>query len=394
MQSIILIRYGEIGLKGKNKSVFERRLVKFTKSALSTVPGARIEVQYGRLFVHVDREFESSATEILKKVPGIFSLSKTEKTGRSIENLKTVCARKIREEIASRGLDPENTTFKIEARRADKQYPLKSPEIASIIGGSVLAAVPGIRVDVHSPDIRLVVEIRDQAYIFFGVEMGIGGMPYGSASKALALFSGGIDSPVAVYQMAKRGVEIEGVHFHSYPFTSVRAQEKLVTLAEKLSQYTLRFRFTYINLLEIQREIKEKCPSNEMTILSRCFMMLIAARIAEERDCKALVTGESIGQVASQTMESINVTNSMVDLPIFRPLISMDKSEIIEIARRIDTFETSILPFEDCCTVFLPPKVVTKPRIENIKKSLENLDVEGLVNSAIKTAEQRLINRI
>lgn len=264
---------------------------------------------------------------------------------------------------------------------------MKSPEIARIVGGTINQKIEEVSVDVHNPEFTVTVEIRDVTYIYSKEIKGYGGLPYGCAGKGMLLLSGGIDSPVAGWMMAKRGMEIEGVHFHSYPFTNDRAQEKVYDLARQLAGYTGFIRVHSVNLLEIQKAINACCPSKEMTILSRRFMMAIAERIALGGNCQALITGENIGQVASQTIEGLTVTNSRVDLPVLRPLIAFDKLDIIKVAEDIGTFETSILPFEDCCTVFLPDKVVTRPVLADIEKSEDNLDVEGLITSAIEKKE-------
>ncbi len=374
---LILIRYGEIGLKGHNRHVFEKQLTDDIRRRLGN---AKIISHRGRVFVEVAEGDLDFAVDVLIKIPGIFSISPSLRIDSSIEAMQKAVA-----DIALSAA--AGTRFKIEVSRADKSFPMKSPEIAVTLGGAALRANGGLIVDVHTPQLLIEVEVREQTYIFTERIAGLGGMPYGSAGKALVLFSGGIDSPVAAYLMAKRGVAITALHFHSYPFTSPLAQQKVTDLAGAIARYTRRLKLIKINILEIQKAIKEICPSEEMTILSRCFMMILASRIAEREKCKAIVTGESIGQVASQTMESISVTSAMTEFPVFRPLIASDKTEIIEIARSIGTFDISILPYEDCCTVFLPPSVVTRPRLEKIRQSLALLDVESLVSAAVETAE-------
>jgi thiamine biosynthesis protein ThiI len=283
-------------------------------------------------------------------------------------------------------------TFKVEARRSNKGFFMTSPEMCKQIGAYILSQTNGdISVDVHHPDCTLQFEVRDKTYIFSDKIPGPGGLPLGSAGRGMLLLSGGIDSPVAGYQMAKRGVELESVHFHSYPFTSERAFEKVLDLGKTLTRYTQRLKIHSVNLLEIQQSIAEHCPEEEMTILSRRFMMRIAEKIAEKNRCQCLITGENIGQVASQTMEGLTATNASVSLPILRPLIAYDKLDIIDVAKKIETFETSILPFEDCCTVFLPEKVVTKPKVEKLVYSEGKLDVEGLIGRAVESAETFII---
>lgn len=387
-RSTILVRYGEIGLKGDNRRSFEKKLAQNIRNAIRHIPYIDVLDRRGRYFVEVPPEHAETVIDRLCKVPGVFSVSPALVTGVELDAIRTAAESLLREEIARY---PEMPTFKVEARRADKRYPLTSPEIARRVGGYLYARIPGLRVDVHHPQVEVSIEVRDKAYLFCSRFPGIGGMPYGSAGKAAMLLSGGIDSPVAAYLMAKRGVEIEAVHYHSYPFTSERAADKVKTLAKKLTAFTRRLKITDVNILEIQKAIQEHCPEEQMTILSRVFMMKIATAIADRDGLAAICTGESVGQVASQTMESIYVTNHMTHLPVFRPLIAMDKTEIIEIAKRIDTFATSILPFEDCCTIFLPDRVVTKPRLDRIEASLRLLDVEGLVHRAVENAQSTVI---
>ncbi len=379
-KSVVLIRYGEIGLKGHNRHVFEKQLVQDIRRRLDFV---EILSHRGRVFLEFDHSRSDEVFEKLKKIPGIFSFSSSIKVPSDVG--------KIREAVAEVARNTKHRTFKVEVKRADKSFPMKSPDMVQVLGAAALKANHSLKVDVHHPELLIEVEIRDESYIFTDRIPGLGGMPYGSAGRVLSLFSGGIDSPVATYLMAKRGAHIEALHFHSYPFTGPRSQEKVVSLGRKLSAYTNGLKITMVNILPIQKAIKECCPEEEMTILSRCFMMKIATKIAEKERCSALLTGESIGQVASQTMESMVVTNSMTHLPIFRPLIANDKTDIMKIARKIDTFETSILPYEDCCTVFLPPRVVTRPRLDKIHRSLSKLDVKGLVAEVVGSATYNLI---
>lgn len=376
MKHLILIRYGEIGLKGHNRHVFEKRLIADIRKRLGH---PEIISHRGRIFVATSEEDAEDAVASLRKIPGIFSVSPSVQIESRLEEMKKRIA-----EIAKHA---KVRTFKIEVNRANKEFEIKSPEVAAILGGTALSSNPRLKVDVHKPELLIEVEIREKTYVFTERIPCLGGMPYGSAGRVLSLFSGGIDSPVATYLMAKRGTEVCLLHFHSYPFTGPLAQKKVEDLAKVISEYTARVKLIQINLLEIQKAIKDYCPSEEMTVLSRCFMMKIATAIAEREKCSAIVTGESIGQVASQTMESMSVISSMTELPIFRPLIAFDKTEIIQIAREIGTFEISILPYEDCCTVFLPPSVVTKPRLEKIQKSLDLLERDALVERAVGAAQ-------
>lgn len=382
MENILLVRYGEIALKGKNMASFEKRLVRNLKTALLELD-TKITHQHGRIYIHYHEMDRDDVIERARTVFGIVSLSPVLKVENDIEAIEKLALSELKRLVEEHGYK----TFKVETRRANKGFPIQSPDVCRRLGGYLLEHMPELKVDVNRPDVALNIEIRNVTYLFSERIPCLGGMPYGSAGKGMLLLSGGIDSPVAAYMMARRGLELEAVHFHSYPFTSERALEKVVDLAKKLTVYTRNFRIHSVNILEIQKAINEKCPSEEMTILSRCFMMKIAEKIAEANGCKCLVTGENMGQVASQTLEGLTVTNTSVNLPVIRPLIAYDKNEIIDVARRIDTFETSILPFEDCCTVFLPEKVVTKPKVEKIDKSLGLLDVDQLIHDAIEKME-------
>ena len=279
-------------------------------------------------------------------------------------------------------------TFKVESKRADKKFPLKSPEICSEVGGAILSKFHHLKVDVHNPDVVVNVDIREtNAYVHTGRIKGAGGMPAGTNGNAMLLLSGGIDSPVAGYMIAKRGVRLEAIHFFSYPYTSDRAKDKVMKLAKIVGSYTGGMKVHIVPFTEIQLQIRDKCPEEYMTLVMRRFMMAIAEKIARQRGCKALITGESIGQVASQTMNALAVTDDVVNMPVFRPVIGMDKEEIVEISRKIDTFETSILPYEDCCTVFTPKHPATKPIIEKVAAAQNILDVEKLIDEAVAGTE-------
>lgn len=386
---LIVLRYGEIALKGANRHFFESRLVKNLKEQLKPYRSSKVTKEHGRLYVQcVDEHFEG-VMAVLSRTYGLVSYSPANVVSLELEAINDAAVEEMR--LALMGHPGPQTTFKVEVKRSNKGYGITSPELAKHLGGVLLEAFPQLKVDVHHPQIQVVAEIRDKAYLFTRVLKGQGGMPYKTGGKAMLLLSGGIDSPVAGYMMAKRGVELEAVHFHSYPYTSERAQDKVMTLARKLAAYTGKVRVHAVNLLEIQQAIATSCPSEEMTILSRRFMMAIATEIAKLRGCGALITGESLGQVASQTMEGIAVTTDATSLPVLRPLIAMDKVDIMAIAKTIDTFDTSILPFEDCCTVFLPDRVVTKPQVEDIRKSEALLDVQGLIQRAIEGHEVHIL---
>lgn len=385
MNRLFLVRYGEIALKGLNRQAFENVLVSNIKNALRAgdVNGYKVEKEHGRIFVYCLESVEFTVQKVLEKAFGVVSFSKAVITDANMDDIIKTAIDVLRPYTHK---DSE-ISFKVDTKRANKQFPIQSPEISREVGGKLLEAYPHLKVDVHKPDLVLTVEIRNHAYIFMETIKGQGGMPYGTAGKGILLLSGGIDSPVAGYMMAKRGLQLEAVHFHSFPYTSERAQDKVMSLGKKLKLYTGSLKVYSVNLLAIQKEIADKCPSEEMTILSRRFMMQIAERVALKIGAKTLVTGESLGQVASQTIEGLTVTNAAVKMPVMRPLIAFDKTDIIDIAMRIDTFETSILPFEDCCTVFLPDRVVTKPKLAALEKSQALLDSEGLIQAALEQIE-------
>nr|WP_330389051.1 tRNA uracil 4-sulfurtransferase ThiI [Alkaliphilus peptidifermentans] len=380
---MVIIRYGEIMLKGQNKKFFEDKLVKHIRFALKDMGDIKTYKKDSRIYVNVEDFDERQIIQRVKKIFGVILVSGAIKLPVDFDLIKKIAHEEIQKKILTEGAK----TFKVDSKRVDKKFPLKSPEISREIGGFILENQENITVDVHKPDVTVYVEVREEAYIFTEKVQGYGGLPIGSSGKGLLLLSGGIDSPVAGWLVGRRGLEIDAIHFHSYPFTSERAKEKVLDLAKILAIYIGKFKIYSINLLPIQQEINEKCREEEMTIISRRFMMKIAERIAEKTDAKALITGENIGQVASQTIESLHTTNSAVNLPVFRPLIAMNKVDIIDIAKDIGTYETSILPFEDCCTVFLPKRPLTKPRLEKILASEEKLDVEALIEAAIDNME-------
>lgn len=379
MDKVVIIRYGEISLKGGNRRFFEDKLLKHVRLSISDLGKFRVYKEHSRIYVEVQNGNLEDIIERIRKVFGIVSISIATKLEVDMDLIKKQVKQEIEDVIGKRDIK----SFKIESKRADKNFPLESLEINREIGGYVLENFSNLNVDVHNPDVLISVEVRNSAFVYSEKIPGFGGLPLGTNGKAMVLLSGGIDSPVAAWLVGKRGVQIEALHFHSYPFTSDRAKEKVIELAKILSRYFGKFRLHSINLLPIQKEINEKCPEEEMTILSRRFMMKIAEKIAKDRGCEALVTGENIGQVASQTIQSLNVTNNAVDMPVFRPLITMDKMEIVDLAKKLDTYETSILPYEDCCTVFLPKRPVTKPKLDRILISEQKLDEEKLINEAI-----------
>jgi len=382
MKQIILVKYGEIILKGLNRHAFEDLLIKNIKGALRP---NKADIWRAQATIYVDMADESvidDAIESLKKVFGIVAIIKAYVLSKDFDVLKEEAKVCLKEEL-------ENAkSFKVEAKRADKKYHLTSPEICRELGGFLAESYPHLTVDVKNPEKLVTAEVREtNIYVYCNREKGLGGMPVGSNSKGILLLSGGIDSPVAGFMCAKRGLGLESVHFFSHPYTSERAKNKVLTLAKLLGKYTGGMKVHIVPFTDIQLEIKEKCPEDQLTIIMRRFMMAIAEKVAEKTGAKALVTGESIGQVASQTVEAMYVTNEIVTMPVFRPVIGMDKEEIITIARQIDTFETSTLPYEDCCTIFTPRHPLTKPKLENIKKSEKLIDFDRLVNEAVEGIE-------
>ncbi|CUX21135.1 tRNA uracil 4-sulfurtransferase ThiI [Clostridium sp. C105KSO13] len=382
-----LIKYGEIGIKGKNRYLFEDALVRQIRFSLKDVDGDfYVHKAQGRVYVECNGAYDYEETvEALKRVFGIVGICPVVRVeDRGFEQLS--------KDVVSymEGMYPEgNQTFKVEARRSKKQYPMNSMEINSELGDVILDAFSGMKVDVHNPEIRLNVEVREEIYLYSETIPGPGGMPVGTNGSAMLLLSGGIDSPVAGYMIAKRGVQLHATYFHAPPYTSERAKEKVVDLARLVSRYAGPIQLHVVNFTDVQLYIYEKCPHEELTIIMRRYMMLIAEHFAKENHCLGLITGESIGQVASQTMQSLAATNAICTLPVYRPLIGFDKREIVEVAEKIDTFETSIQPFEDCCTIFVAKHPVTKPNLERIEKSERNLEekIDELVKTAIQTAE-------
>ncbi len=393
MYNSIVIRNGEVSIKGINRPVFEKRLIKNIRRAFHGLEGYNVYKGDGRIYVDFEEEVGDEIMRRLKNVFGVMSFSPSIKTESGYQLAKDTALAHYNEVIERTGAK----TFKVTARREDKSLPMTSPEMSRDIGAYILSHSKNpLKVDVKNPDIHLFVEVREKNNIIYSEkEQGVGGLPVGVNGRAMMLLSGGIDSPVATYMIAKRGLWIEAVHFHSFPFTSEKAKEKIERLAKQLSLYTEGIRIHMVNLLPIQTEISESCPQELMTILSRRFMMRIAEKLALETGCSCLATGESIGQVASQTVEGLQATNSVVkEVPVFRPLISFDKEDIIREAKKIDTFDISIIPEEDCCTVFLPKRPATKPKMEKIRNAEENLDIETLVASAIEEREIREIGML
>lgn len=387
MYKSFLIKYAEIGVKGKNRYLFEEALVKQIKYALKKAEGEfLVRRTDGRIYVDAQSDFDfDEVVESLKKVFGISGICPVVHVeDEGFEKLCQDVTRYIGDVYPDR-----NKSFKVAARRARKNYPLNSMQLNEELGGVILDAYPDMHVDVHNPDILLHVEIRDKIYLYSEIIPGPGGMPVGTGGKAMLLLSGGIDSPVAGWMIAKRGVKIDAVYFHAPPYASEWAKQKVVDLAKKVAAYAGPVWLHVINFTDIQLYIYDKCPHDELTIIMRRYMMRIAEHIARETECLGLITGESIGQVASQTMASLAATNEVCTMPVYRPLIGFDKMEIVDIAEKIDSYETSILPYEDCCTIFVAKHPVTKPNLNIIKRHEQNLqeEIEALVEKALATDE-------
>lgn len=376
---VILIRYSEIHLKGNNRGFFENALINNIRHSLADKKYKLVK-QSGRYVISEFEESEAdSIVETVRNVFGVYSVSLADEVKSDYEEIKK----------SALAIAPESGTFKVVCNRADKRFPLNSMQLASSIGGDLLENNGKLSVDLHKPQHLVNIDVREngKTFVFTNSIKGVNGMPVGTGGKGVLLLSGGIDSPVACYMMAKRGMSIRAIHFRSYPFTSLQAKEKVLTLAKILKKYTLHMTVDVVSFTEIQTAIHEKCPEEFMITIMRRFMMRIAERLAKKYGCGAIITGESLGQVASQTLESITSTNAVATLPVLRPLIGFDKDEIIEIAKRIDTFETSILPYEDCCTIFLPKNPVTKPRLDVVKRVESVLDIDALVEQALENVE-------
>ena len=392
MKEIILCKYGEVILKGANRSDFEAKMLKELRQRARRIGEYKIFYSQSTVYIEpLDDEAIYAIDDMYnqaKHVFGFVGVTKAIACAKDIDEIIKITKEYIPEKLQGA------KTFKVEAKRSDKRFPMTSPEISMEVGGAILSCVPKIKVDVHNPDVIVRVEIREnEAYIHAGQEKGAGGIPYGTSGRGLLLLSGGIDSPVAGFMMAKRGVQLEAVHFESYPYTSERAKEKVLELAKILCDYTMRIRVHVISLTEIQELLRDNCDEEYFTLLLRRYMMALSLKLAHEYDCEALITGESLGQVASQTMKAIHVVNEMADIPIYRPLIGMDKNEIIEISRKIDAFETSILPYEDCCTVFTPKHPKTRPELDKVLEQQNRLNFDELVQRAYETRQKIVVTQ-
>ncbi len=381
MDKVLSISLGEIALKGLNRKYFEDKLISRIKKSIKDTDYESIYKEQGKFYIEAPEKDFNYIINKLEKIFGLVYISPCIRVDKDMEQIEKASIKIMEEKLSKETI----STFKVITNRVDKSFPKKSPEVSREIGAVILKKFNDLSVDVHNPEIYIYIDIKENCYIYVDKIKGYGGLPVGTNGRGLLLLSGGIDSPVAGFMMAKRGVEISGVHYHSYPFTSERAEEKVKNLAEILSLYAGPIKLYSVNILAIQKELNAKCPEDEMTILSRRFMMRIAERIAKGNGIDALITGENLGQVASQTINGISVINAVVDMPILRPLIGFDKVDIIDLAKEIETYETSILPYEDCCTLFLPDHPVTRPKLKNIEKSEENLNIDRLVDSAIET---------
>lgn len=381
MKEIILIKNGELALKGLNRNTFEDALVKNLKRRLAPVMNFEITRSQSTIMIEPTSEYPDmdAAADVVSRVFGIAGFSRAAQTEKDMDKIKETADTFLDESLE------EVRTFKVESKRSDKHFPLKSPEISRELGGYLLSKHPHLRVDVHNPDIIVTVEIRDKyAFIHGNQQKGAGGMPVGTAGRAMVMISGGIDSPVASWTMARRGLVLDAVHFASPPYTSARAEQKVHELLEKISMYSGKINLFVVPFTEIQEHIKDDCPEDLFTIIMRRMMMRIAEKVARAQGCGAVITGESLGQVASQTLPAIACTDAVAEIPVFRPLIGMDKDEIVSISRKIDTFDISIQPYEDCCTVFTPKHPRLKPNIEDVIKAESALKVDELIEDAVK----------
>ena len=379
MKEVLLCKYGEIVLKGANRATFEAFLAKELRRRASHYGNFKVERSQSTVTITpLDENCDMDGCfETALRVFGISGVTRAAVCEKTMESILETAKRYIAPMLAGK------RSFRVDAKRADKRFPLPSPEIAAEVGGAILESVPGIKVDLHTPDSMIRVEIRDQyAYLHADQKKGAGGMPLRSAGRGLLLLSGGIDSPVAGYMMGKRGLEIEALHFESFPYTSEMAKEKVMTLASELCEYCSRIHVHVISLTHIQEVLRDNCEEDYFTLLLRIFMMRLAERCARQYGCGAIVTGESLGQVASQTLSALAVTDAEAQMPVFRPLIGLDKEEIVQISRKIGTYETSILPYEDCCTVFTPRHPRTKPEREKVLIELAKVDADALIEEA------------
>lgn len=375
MKKLLIKFSSEITLKGLNRRIFEDALIKNIRDRIGSQ--YKIKKESGRLYLDT---YDDEVIEKVKDIFGVIGVAEADVVEKDIDSIAKAAVEQLKS-------IPNFKTFKVETKRGDKSFPFNSTEVSRKVGGIILNNIPDIRVDVHNPEIVVNVEIREDTYVFSKEDKGQGGMPYKTSGKGVLLLSGGIDSPVAGYMMARRGLEIVSVYYHSHPYTSERAKEKVIDLARQLVKYTGHMKLYVVSFTKIQMEIIEKCREDELTIIMRRFMTKIAEKIAVKEGALSIITGESLGQVASQTLESMYVTNNDINMPLFRPLVAMDKVDIMDISRKIGTYDISILPYEDCCTIFVPKHPKTKPRLIDILDSEKVLDKEGLMDEAINEAE-------
>jgi len=384
MENLYLVSFGEIALKGSNRPFFERILLQRIRQALSPFPGARIQKTHGRIYCFVEGP-RGDVISALQKVFGIVAISPAKSCDLDLEDIKNTAL------SVMGNLEYRDKTFKVETRRPNKSFPMKSPDISREVGAHILMNLRDIKVDVHKPDIPIEVEIRERAFVYSEKMPGLGGLPLGCNGKVALLMSGGIDSPVAGFMMMKRGVEIEPVYFHSFPYTSDRAKEKVIDLCKTLSMYSGKMRLHVVNFTKALVELNDEAPNELLTILMRRMMVRVSEEIAKKTRCKALVTGESLGQVASQTLEALVCTNDAATLPIFRPLIGFDKIDIMDLAKKIGTYETSIQPHADCCTVFVPEHPKTRPDLSTVLEAESLLDADMLLQKSLEDIEVIII---
>lgn len=384
MKEVLLLKCGEIVLKGLNRKKFEDRLLGNLRRRIRAVAPCQVEIHQSVIYVWIPEDADGDAvTEAVRRVFGVATICRAAVCEKTLESMQAAAEHYLADRIA------DARSFKVETKRGDKKFPMTSIQVSQHIGGELADKYKHLQPDMHTPELTVHLEIRtEHAFVHAGPEPGAGGMPVGANGRAAFLLSGGIDSPVAGYMMAKRGLELVGVHFFSYPYTSERAKEKVVELGQILTRYTGRMPLLIVPFTKIQEEIRDKCHEELFTLVMRRFMMRIAERLAVQYECGGLITGESLGQVASQTMPAMAVTGAVCELPVFRPVIGMDKEEIVRIARKIDTFETSILPYEDCCTVFTPKHPNTRPKLPKILEAESRLDVETLVGEAVAGTER------
>ncbi len=389
MQEVILLKLGEIVLKGQNRRTFEETLLKSIRRRIAPKGEYQVSVAQSTIYVEPMRDDCDLdwAEDRISKIFGVVAYTRACIVPKDMAEIQKAAVEYLADELNAARV------FKVESKRADKKFPYKSPEISNEVGGYILENYPHIAVDVHNPDVTVRVEIREKgAYIHADPKQGAGGIPVGTGGKASILISGGIDSPVAAWMMARRGVELTAIHFASPPYTSERAQDKVERLLKKVSEYAGRIPMYIVNFTEIQEHIRDDCPEELSTVIMRRFMMRVAEKISREEQCHAIITGESLGQVASQTMQAIECTDACANLPVFRPLIGTDKAEIVKTAQKIGTFDISIEPFEDCCTVFTPRHPRTKPTLNLLMGAEKNLDVDGLVERCMASLEKKYID--